>query len=134
MRQLKESHPTASKDHTCELCWCRIDKGQLYFRQTVVNDEGQIYDFVAHDECCDLEIKLNMDNQCDDGLDAQTFQDTLDQHIQDNYSEEEADSIREMLPIEQVRRVLKDFDKEKLKTNKPLIQGDLVRIPTEDNK
>lgn len=131
MRQLKELHPIACKDHICDFCWCRIDKGQRYYRQTGVNDEGQIYDFTAHEECCDLATELDMYNQCDDeGLDAQTFQDTLDQYIYDNYSEEEADSICGMLPVERVRRVLKDLETEKNSKKTP-IQGTLTRIPTE---
>lgn len=47
---LKETYPTARKEHVCEFCGCKIQPGQRYVRQTNVYDRI-VYDFVTHREC-----------------------------------------------------------------------------------
>lgn len=46
---LRETYPTAKKEHRCEFCCEKIAIGQKYVRQTNVYD-GTIYDFVTHQE------------------------------------------------------------------------------------
>ena len=46
---LKETYPTAKKEHVCEFCCEKIAIGQKYVRQTNVYD-GTVYDFVTHQE------------------------------------------------------------------------------------
>lgn len=40
---LKETYPTAKKEHICEFCGYKIQPGQKYVRQTNVYD-GVVYD------------------------------------------------------------------------------------------
>lgn len=47
---LRETYPTAKKEHRCEFCCEKIAIGQKYVRQTNVYD-GTIDDFVTHQEC-----------------------------------------------------------------------------------
>lgn len=47
---LRETYPTANKEHRCEFCCEKIMIGQKYVRQTNVYD-GVVYDFITHKEC-----------------------------------------------------------------------------------
>ena len=62
---LRETYPTAKKEHRCEFCCEKIAIGQKYVRQTNVYD-GTIYDFVTHQECNEVAHELNMYDYCDD--------------------------------------------------------------------
>lgn len=70
---LRETYPTARKEHGCEFCCEKIAIGQKYVRQTNIYD-GTIYDFVTHQECDEVARELNMYDDCDDsGLDGKSF-------------------------------------------------------------
>jgi hypothetical protein len=56
---LKETYPTAKKEHVCEFCACKIKPGQKYVRQTNIYD-GVVYDFITHQECKEVAHKLRM--------------------------------------------------------------------------
>ena len=43
---LRETYPTANKEHGCEFCCEKITIGQKYVRQTNVYD-GVVYDFIT---------------------------------------------------------------------------------------
>lgn len=47
---LRESRPTARKDHSCEDCFGPIPKGTTYRRATLVYD-GHVYDWLECDPC-----------------------------------------------------------------------------------
>ncbi len=107
---LKESHPVARKQHTCMLCYCKIEKGQRYYRQTCKYDD--VYDFIEHEECHAICHELDMYDDCDDeGLTDEIFRADLDQYIYDNYAEEEADKLDAMSYYDKVKRVLNDLKK-----------------------
>lgn len=88
---LRETYPTAKKEHTCEFCACKIHIGQKYVRQTNVYD-GVVYDFITHQECKDVARELRMyDDYDDSGLDGESFRSQLysyiyDKHIEDIYT------------------------------------------------
>lgn len=56
---LRETYPTAKKEHRCEFCCEKIAIGQKYVRQTNVYD-GTIYDFVTHQECKEVAHGKNL--------------------------------------------------------------------------
>lgn len=70
---LKETYPTAKKEHICEFCGYKIQPGQKYVRQTNVYD-GVVYDFITHQECKEVAHELRMYDDCDDnGLCGEQF-------------------------------------------------------------
>lgn len=106
---LKESHPVARKQHTCMLCYCKIEKGQRYYRQTCKYDD--VYDFIEHEECHAIARELDMYDDCDDeGLTDEIFRADLDQYIYDNHTEEEADRLYTLPRYEQVCKVLEELE------------------------
>lgn len=107
---LKESHPVARKQHTCMLCYCKIEKGQRYYRQTCVYDDKP-YDFIEHEECNKIARELDMYDECDEGLTDEIFREIIDQHIYDNYPEEVSDALVAVPYYDKVRKVLKDLEK-----------------------
>ena len=94
---IKESHPIARKEHICELCGCKINKGQKYYRQTNVFD-GRIYDWIEHEECGQIASKLNMYDECDydeEGLSSEDFEEILDKYIDWKHHNDITDDIPE---------------------------------------
>ena len=93
---LKESHPIARKEHLCELCGCKINKGQKYHRQTNVYD-GRVYDWIEHEECCQIVSELDMYSTCDydEGLSSDYFKDILNEYTYQNHYNDSDDDIAE---------------------------------------
>lgn len=90
---LRETYPTAKKEHICEFCCEKITIGQKYVRQTNVYD-GTVYDFVTHQECKEVAHELNMYDDCDDnGLCGEQFREELDLYVHVNHYDDEADDI-----------------------------------------
>ena len=86
---LKESHPIARKEHICELCGGKINKGQKYYRQTNIYD-GCIYEWIEHEECNQVSSELDMYGVCDiyDGLSSNDFGTILYDYIhQEHYND-----------------------------------------------
>ena len=106
---LKETHPTARKRHFCGLCGCAIEKGQKYTRQTCA--DGDIYDFVAHEECCGVAVELDMYNECCayEGLTSEIFCEFIEDYIQDSGHEDWG----ELSMYEKVCRINEETDKRK---------------------
>ena len=70
---LKDSYPTARKEHHCQLCGGVIKKGERYHRQSCVLD-GQAYDFINHTKCEKIASKLDMFGRTwSDGVDSGVF-------------------------------------------------------------
>ena len=92
---IKDSHPIARKEHICELCGCKINKGQKYYRQTNVYD-GCIYDWIEHEECREIASELDMFGECDDeGLSSEGFEEILDEYIHREHYDDITDDIAE---------------------------------------
>lgn len=114
MTILKESKPTARKEHKCEFCGGTIAIGEKYDRQTSVYDGG-VYDWITHCDCSKLAHELDMYDGCDDnGLDSDGFIESLKQYVYDNHYDEELDDIAKdwQLPYpELVKKVLEELKK-----------------------
>ena len=93
---IKDSHPIARKEHICELCGCRINKGQKYYRQKNVYD-GRIYDWIEHEECREIASKLDMYDEYnyDEGLSSENFEEILDNYIYWEHYDDITDDIAE---------------------------------------
>ena len=112
---LKESHPIARKEYICNLCGCKINKGQRYYRQTNLY-EGCIYDWMEHEECSHIASELDMYDECDyyyEGLSADCFKDILDEYIYQEHYDDYADDISEdwkrLTRYESVCKILEEF-------------------------
>lgn len=111
---LKESHPIARKEHLCELCGCKINKGQKYHRQTNVYD-GRVYDWIEHEECCQIVSELDMCSECDcdEGLSSDYFKDILNEYIYQKHYNDSADDIAEdwqsLTRYEEVCKILEEL-------------------------
>lgn len=112
---LKETYPTAKKEHICEFCGYKIQPGQKYVRQTNVYD-GVVYDFITHQECNEVAHELRMYDDCDDsGLDGETFRENLDEYVYVNHYDNEADDICsdwDLSHYEIAKKVLEELKKE----------------------
>ena len=111
---LKESHPIARKEHLCGLCGCKINKGQKYNRQTNIYD-GYIYDWIEHEECCQIASELDMYDECDydEGLSSDCFKEILDDYIHQEHYNDFADDIAEdwqsLTRYEEVCKILEEL-------------------------
>lgn len=112
---LRETYPTARKEHICEFCAGKIQKGQKYVRQTNVYD-GSVYDFITHQECREAARELKMYDDCDDaGLDGESFRENLDSYVYANHYDDEVDDICSDwdLPYYEIaKKVLNELKKE----------------------
>ena len=88
---LKETYPTAKKEHMPLCSFDKIAIGQKYVRQTDVYD-GVVYDFITHQECKDVAHELGMYDDCDDsGLHGESFREQLDEYVYTNHYDDKAD-------------------------------------------
>ena len=73
------SYPTdtkASKDHLCNFCGYKIQKGVTYIKSTHKFD-GDVYDWKAHDYCHKIADTLKMYDHADEGVTMEHFQETI---------------------------------------------------------
>lgn len=108
MTTLKKKHPIARKTHHCDFCYGKIEPGQRYIRETNVCD-GDIYDWMEHEECSELCRELDMMSDCDPdyGISGEMFQEIVNQAIYDTFSEEERESEWDNLSMyERVKKFL----------------------------
>ena len=111
---IKESHPIARKEHLCEFCGCKINKGQKYYRQTNVYD-GCIYDWIEHEECREIASELDMFGECDsdEGLSSEGFEEILDNYIHREHYDDITDDIAEdwqgLTIYEEVCKILEEL-------------------------
>lgn len=73
MIQLRNSEPTARKQHKCMFCGGIIEIGEQYQRSTNVFD-GVLYDWVNHIMCNKIASKLRMYDDADEGVTEDYFQ------------------------------------------------------------
>ena len=111
---LKESHPIARKEHICEFCGGKINKGQKYYRQTNIYD-GCIYEWIEHEECHQIASALDMYGKCDfdEGLSPERFRDILDEYIYQEHYDDITDDIAEdwqnLTKYEEVCKILEEL-------------------------
>lgn len=113
---LRETYPTARKEHVCEFCGEKIAIGQKYVRQTTIYD-GTIYDFVTHRECEEVAHKLRMYDDCDDeGLDGESFRENLKEYVYANHYDEHTDDVYTSWQVnyyDMAKKILKELKMEK---------------------
>lgn len=111
---IKDSHPIARKEHLCELCGCKINKGQKYYRQTNIYD-GCIYEWIEHEECHQVSAELDMYSVCDidDGLSSDDFGAAINDYIYQEHYDDIADDIAEdwqnLTKYEEVCKILEEL-------------------------
>lgn len=110
---LRETYPTAKKEHRCEFCCEKIAIGQKYVRQTNVYD-GVVYDFVMHQECKDVAHELKMYDGCDDsGLDGESFRVDIECYVYANHYDDEKNDIcsdwQQLSHYEIAKKILEEF-------------------------
>ena len=111
---IKESHPIARKEHLCQLCGCKINKGQKYYRQTNVYD-GRIYDWIEHEECREIASELVVYDECDydEGLSLEDFEEIIDNYIYQEHYDDITDDIAEdwqnLTKYEEVCKILQEL-------------------------
>jgi hypothetical protein len=62
----------ANKDHVCSFCGEKIYKGDTYNKSTHEYD-GSVYDWKTHKHCADIAQRLNMYEQCEEGVTQDDF-------------------------------------------------------------
>jgi len=77
---LNDTKPKARKTHICNFCDGTIIKGEIYGSQTNVYD-GDIYTWKVHIMCAEIAHMLRMYDECDEGLDEDTFRECIDEEF-----------------------------------------------------
>jgi len=73
METLKYPKETkARKQYSCDFCGERILIGEMYTKSTHVYD-GQVYDWKTHNRCAKLATRLNMYEDCYEGVTQDDF-------------------------------------------------------------
>jgi len=70
----------AIKDHKCDFCLGKIEKGSKYIKS--VHKYDDIYSWKTHKQCSEIASKLKMYDHCDEGVTTDYFIET----IKDEYS------------------------------------------------
>lgn len=91
MELIKTVYPIAKKEHRCMLCGDTIKKGQRYERQTCT--DGYMYDFICHDECSEVANKLELYDDCDNGLHEDEFLEAIRDYVCEMHTDDELDDI-----------------------------------------
>lgn len=110
---LRETYPTAKKEHICEFCSCKIQPGQKYVRRTIVYD-GVVYDFITHQECKEVAHELRMYDDC--GLNGESFRDELYLYVYANHYDEHTDDVYTSWQVnyyDMAKKILKELKMEK---------------------
>ena len=114
LKTIKESNPIARKEHICNFCGGKINKGQKYYRQTNIYD-GCIFEWIEHEECGRVASELDMYGKCDydEGLTSDRFGDILDEYIYQEHYDDITDDIDEdwqnLTRYEEVCKILEEL-------------------------
>ena len=76
--KLKNEDRKAKKEHKCNFCLCKIEKGQDYNYSTYKLD-ADFYDWKIHLHCLEISSKLNMYDDAEYGVTDEDFQITIRQ-------------------------------------------------------
>ena len=79
---LKTKRRKARKEHTCDYCGCKIEKGEVYNRSTCKWSDS-IYDWACHQECSEVVSFLDAWIDADEyGIDGDMFCDACREFCQ----------------------------------------------------
>ena len=82
METLNNTTPKARKEHQCNFCEHKINKGEVYNSQTNVY-EGDIYTWKSHTRCAEIASELRMFDDAYDGVTAEYFWNSINSAYQD---------------------------------------------------
>ena len=71
MEVLSRSKPKARKEHKCDFCYGKIQKGEVYDNQVCKHD--YLYTWKSHFRCGNIASKLGMHDDCDEGVTGEDF-------------------------------------------------------------
>lgn len=71
----------AVKDHICDFCGLKINKGETYQNQTLVND--YLYTWKSHLSCLELSRSLDMYDE-GEGITSDDFVELVNEYLHDN--------------------------------------------------
>lgn len=91
---LKQTEPIAKKEHKCMFCGSSINVGTKYDKQTIVF-ENVIYDWAVHKECSEIARRLEMYDDCDDGVSGDDFCRIIDEYILSEHYDHNIDDLAE---------------------------------------
>lgn len=104
-REIKREIVTARKRHQCDFCVGWIEKGEKYIRSTFV-DGGEIWTWKSHIECDKITKSLNLFDCFRDGIDSDSFQETIEEYVDKHHGGEKTWNV----PLnEQVKMILKEL-------------------------
>lgn len=86
METLQISNPKARKEHRCDYCNGKIEKGEKYQNSTHVHDD--LYTWKAHLSCQELAEKMEMFKDCPDGVTEGDFSDFVNDYYFDFLKDE----------------------------------------------
>jgi len=96
MEIISTSKPKARKEHTCNYCAGRIQKGEVYERSYLKNDDPYVWK--SHLNCSAIATKLDMFNNCDvEGLTDDDFQEMIREAYSDMHNDNKEVSFLEIL-------------------------------------
>ena len=88
MEIIKEKNQKANKPHLCCFCEGIIEIGELYNNQ-LNKDDGEIYTWKTHLKCDSIAFKLDMYDDCSEGLTGDAFQDCINEAFEEEITFEE---------------------------------------------
>jgi len=88
MKTLSRSKPKARVKHKCDFCDEIISVGEIYERSTNIYD-NEIYTWKSHITCMKIADKLDMFDDCDEGVTSSDFREYIDQYYYDEHPERE---------------------------------------------
>jgi hypothetical protein len=82
MQTLSTKEPKARKQHQCDFCGLIIEIGEVYGLQKNVSG-GTLYSWKSHLSCNEIAAKLNMFDNCDEGVTDEDFKENIRIEYQD---------------------------------------------------
>jgi len=92
METLRYTKPKARKEHVCDFCYDKINKGEVYNSQTNTYD-GDIYTWKTHNKCSEIASKLKMYDDADEGVSGDMFIEYINDYYSDLNQEQIDDSF-----------------------------------------
>jgi len=81
MQTLSIEKPKAKKQHKCDFCGLIIEVGEVYELQKNAS-EGTLYSWKSHLSCNEIASKLDMFDNCDEGVTGEDFKEYIREEYQ----------------------------------------------------
>lgn len=99
METLSRKESKARKEHYCDWCGDVIKIGEIYDSSFNVSD-GDSYNWKNHKRCAKIAHKLNMFDECDDGVNEEDFQSSITEFFTELKEDSEGIVLRwNQLPV-----------------------------------